>query len=275
MEILGDSLTEIAAEKAGIIKAGVPIITGATQPEVLAVIEQTVKDKKATLYALGKQFTYEPVSKELDHQSLNFQGPFRQLKEVPVSLNGEHQLTNASVAIMTLEVLRQYYALMVEDEDLFKGLSETRWPGRLEMISQQPRILLDGAHNPEGAQTLAAALKNVYSYKKLHLMMGMLSTKNHTGYLRHILPLVDTLIFTEPDFHKKGNAGQLAELAQQLMQEMGLQIEVLIEPNWKQALESLTSRTEQDDLAVVSGTLYLISDVRSWITNQTDSEKGW
>jgi dihydrofolate synthase/folylpolyglutamate synthase len=275
MDILGDTLEQIAMEKAGIIKPGVPVVTAIEQPELLAIVAERAKAKKASLYSLGNQFRYETVSGEMDRQSFHFYGPFRELKEVPVSLNGRHQLINAAAAVMTLEVLRQYYAFIVEDEDLYKGLSETRWPGRLEMVSEEPRILLDGAHNPEGAQTLAAALTDVYTYKKLHFMMGMLSTKNHTGYLRHILPLVDTLIITEPDFHKKGDAHQLAELARELLREIDRQVEVIVEPGWKLALESLTSRTEQDDLAVVSGTLYLISDVRSWITYQTDSEKGW
>lgn len=275
MDILGDTIEKVAAEKAGIIKAGVPVITAAQPHEGWGVIEQTAKAKKATLYSLGDQFEIANVTSELDLQTFDFKGLFRPIPGVPISLNGEHQLKNAAVAVMTLEVLRQYYACIVDDEDLYKGLRETRWPGRLEMISNEPRVLLDGAHNPEGAATLAAALQTVYSYRKLNLMMGMLSTKNHTGYLRHILPLVDTLIITEPDFHKKGDAEMLAELARELLHDMNLQVDIVVEREWKRALEILTSRTEQDDLAVVSGTLYLISDVRSWITYQTDSEKGW
>lgn len=107
------------------------------------------------------------------------------------------------------------------------------------------------------------------------MMIGMLATKNHTGYLRHILPLVDTLIITEANFHKKGDASLLAEIASGLLREMNREVDIVVERDWKQALTLLTNRTEQDDLAVVSGTLYLISDVRSWITYQTDSEKGW
>jgi dihydrofolate synthase/folylpolyglutamate synthase len=275
MEILGDTLELVAAEKAGIIKAGVPVITAVQPQEGWSVIEQIAKAKKATLYSLGNQFDYTNVISELDHQTFDFNGPFRNIEGVPISLNGQHQLKNAAVAVMTLEVLRQYYACIVDDQDLYKGLKETHWPGRLEMISNEPRILLDGAHNPEGAATLAAALQSVYSYRKLHLMMGMLSTKNHKGYLRHILPLVDTLILTEPDFHKKGDASMLAELARELLHDMNRKVDIVVERDWKRALEALTSRTEQDDLAVVSGTLYLISDVRSWITYQTDSEKGW
>ena len=275
MDILGDTLELVAAEKAGIIKAGVPVITAVEPEAIWSVIDQTAKAKKATLYSLGDQFTLTEVKSELDRQCFQFNGPFRPIPDLSITLNGEHQLKNAAVAVMTLEVLRQYYATIVDDVDLQSGLEGTKWPGRLEMVSQEPRILIDGAHNPEGAATLAAALQNVYSYKKLHMMIGMLATKNHTGYLRHILPLVDTLIITEANFHKKGDASLLAEIARGLLQEMNLEADIVVERDWKQALTLLTNRTEQDDLAVVSGTLYLISDVRSWITYQTDSEKGW
>ncbi|MNQ80309.1 Folylpolyglutamate synthase [compost metagenome] len=275
MDILGDTLELVAAEKAGIIKAGVPVITAVEPEAIWRVIEQTAKAKKATLYTLGDQFSLTDVTSELDRQIFQFNGPFRPIPELSITLNGEHQLKNAAVAVMTLEVLRQYYATIVDDVDLQNGLAGTKWPGRLEMVSQEPRILIDGAHNPEGAATLASALQNVYSYKKLHMMIGMLATKNHTGYLRHILPLVDTLIITEANFHKKGDASMLAELATGLLREMNREVDIVVERDWKQALSLLTNRTEQDDLAVVSGTLYLISDVRSWITYQTDSEKGW
>ncbi|MGE6227864.1 bifunctional folylpolyglutamate synthase/dihydrofolate synthase [Paenibacillus chitinolyticus] len=277
MDILGDTLEQVALEKAGIIKPGVPLVTTVEQPELAELFIRDAKSKRTTVYLLGKQFTYEPVSTELDGQKLNFTGPFRSIENVPVSLNGAHQLKNAAAALMTLEVLRQYNALIVDDEDLFAAMSETQWPGRLEMVSDNPRILLDGAHNPEGAQTLAAALNDTYSYKKLHLMAGMLSTKNQPGYFRHILPMVDTLILTEPDFHKKENASRLADRARETLRELDVNrdIDIVVEPDWKKALEQLKQRTGQDDLAVVSGTLYLISDVRSWLLYTTDSEKGW
>jgi dihydrofolate synthase/folylpolyglutamate synthase len=276
MDVLGDTLPKVAAEKAGIIKAGVPVITAIEQPECLEVVERAAADKKASLYVLGRQFRFTPGPSQLDDQSLDFEGPFRTIPDVRVSLNGAHQLKNAAVALMTLEVLRQYYALIVEDEDLYAGFRRARWPGRLELVSQEPRILLDGAHNPEGAETLAAALQSgTYRYNRLHFMMGMLASKNHTGYLSHILPLVDTLILTEPDFHKKGDASRLAELARELLAGMNRRAEVIVEPDWKRALSILQQTTGRDDLAVVSGTLYLVSDVRSWLLHHTASEKGW
>jgi len=276
MEILGDSIEKVAAEKAGIIKAGVPVVSAVSQPEAIEVLEQTAKQKNSTLYLLNRQFRYEVLSSKENDQTFAFQSPFRPIPKIGITMNGQHQLQNASVALMAIELMRQYYALIVEDDVLQDAMRATKWAGRLEMISQSPRILIDGAHNPEGGAVLAQALRETYTYNKLHFVMGMLSTKNHSEYLRHILPLVDTLILTEPDWHKKEDAVKLAELARTLLQEIDRKdVEVIVEPDWKAALEQVKARTAQDDLAVVSGTLYLIGDVRSWVLHQSDSEKGW
>jgi dihydrofolate synthase/folylpolyglutamate synthase len=278
-DILGDTPALVAEEKAGIIKNGVPVISAVDQPEVVEVVERIARERKSTLYLMGRDFRFEAVSSKENEQVFHYTGPFREIRDVAISLNGRHQLKNAAVALMTIEVLRQYYALIVEDEDLYRGFQTAQWPGRLEIVSEQPRILIDGAHNPEGAESLAQALRDTYRYRKLHFMIGMLSTKHHTSYLRHILPLVNTLIVTEPDWHKKEDAAKLAELAKTLLNELesakGRDVEVIVEPNWKAALELLRSRTDREDLGVVSGTLYLIGDVRSWILHKSDSEKGW
>lgn len=275
MDILGETLEQIAVEKAGIIKPGVPVVSAVEQPEAVEVIRRTAKDRQSTLYLLDDNFSIKPVSSEENKQIFDFNGPFRSVSDVTISLNGPHQFKNAAVAVMTLEVLRQYYALIVEDEDLLAGLKETQWAGRLEMVSSEPRILIDGAHNPEGAETLAAALRSTYRYGQLHIMAGMLSTKNHRDYFRHILPIVDTLIITEPDFRKKMDASALSNIVEELLPEVGRTVNIIVEPDWKAALEQLKAMTKQDDLGVVTGTLYLISDIRSWILYQSDSEKGW
>jgi dihydrofolate synthase/folylpolyglutamate synthase len=275
MEILGDTLAKVAEEKAGIIKPGIPVISTVEQPEVIEVIKRKAQEKKSSLYLLGEQFQFRPLNSGVNEQSLSFSGPFQNFEHVPVSLNGSHQMKNAAVALMTLEVLRQYYATIIDEEHVISGIGQTVWPGRLEMISYSPRILLDGAHNPEGAATLAEALKHTYSYRKVHFMVGMLALKNHQAYLRHILPLVDTLIITEPDFRNKMEAEKLQMIAQELLIESNQQVTILLESSWKLALDRLRGLTQEDDLAVVSGTLYLISDVRSWILHHSDSEKGW
>ncbi|CAM3083696.1 folylpolyglutamate synthase/dihydrofolate synthase family protein [Paenibacillus sediminis] len=274
-DILGDTLTQIATEKAGIIKPGVPVVSCVEQPEAIAVIKETAKRRNSSLYLLGEQFKIERRTVNMEGQSFRFSGPFGE-RDLEISLQGEHQCKNAAGAMMALEVLRQYMAFLLDPEDVLEGFRRTFWAGRLERVSENPRILIDGAHNPEGAETLAKSIQEIYSYRKLNLMMGMLSNKHHESYLQHILPIVDTLILTEPDFRKKMDAGHLLDIVEQLRQKYAKpNLEIIVEPDWRAALEVLKSRTEAEDLGVVSGTLYLIADVRSTLLYQTDSEKGW
>ncbi|WP_127588735.1 bifunctional folylpolyglutamate synthase/dihydrofolate synthase [Paenibacillus koleovorans] len=275
MDILGNSIEEIASEKAGIIKPGVPVVCTVEQPEAVEVMRRTAAERRTTLYLMGDQFRYASVESAVEHQVFDFSGPFRDVPGIGIALSGAHQQKNAALAVMTLEVLRQYYAVLVDDENLLEGMRTAAWAGRLEMIRREPPLLLDGAHNPEGAATLAEALRTVYPHKRLHLMMGMMPTKSHSDYLRHILPLVDTLIVTEPVFFKKMDADALADLAREVAGELALIIPIDVEKDYREALRMLTERTEPGDLAVVSGTLYLISDVRAWILYRKDSDKGW
>ncbi|MFC4808994.1 bifunctional folylpolyglutamate synthase/dihydrofolate synthase [Paenibacillus sp. GCM10023250] len=275
MDILGDSLEAIAREKAGIIKPGVPVVSAVDQPEPTAVIRDTAQARNSTLYLLGEQFRETASHVGENAQTFRFDGLFRSIDELTITLNGAHQRTNAAVAVMTLEVMRQYYALIVDDEDLREGLRAAAWPGRLEMLGESPRVLVDGAHNPEGAQVLAAALRDTYAYERLHMMIAMLANKNHRDTLRHILPLVNTLVVTEADFRKALPAADLAELVRELRDEAGYAFELIVEPDWRAALERLKSTAAEGDLAVVTGTLYLIADVRSQLLYNQDSEKGW
>ncbi|MHA6485158.1 bifunctional folylpolyglutamate synthase/dihydrofolate synthase [Paenibacillus sp. strain BS8-2] len=277
MDRLGDSLEAVAAEKAGIIKPGVPIVSAATQPEVIEVLRRTAAERKSSFYLIGEHFEEKPQDVREDEQTFRFEGLFRHIEPLTITLNGSHQRTNAATAVMGLEVLRQYNALVLDDEAMRDGLRKTAWPGRLEMVSRNPRIVIDGAHNPEGAESLAATLKSTYTYKKLHLMMGMLENKNHRETLKHILPIVDTLILTEPDYRMRMEAQDLALIVQEMRQSMPeLPLaEIVIEKNWQQALNKLQQFTGNEDLGVVTGTLYLIADVRASLLSGSAAEKGW
>ncbi len=279
MEVLGETLPQIAAEKAGIIKAGVPVVTTAEQPEVLEVLERVAAEKKSRLYVINRDFYVAVESSTLNEQRFAFDGPFRALPDLTISMNGRHQVTNAAAALMTLEVLRQYYAVILEDEPLYSAMRAASWLGRLELVEavERPgmRVLLDGAHNAEGAAALADALRSVYTYDKLHIMIGMLETKNHKDYVRHILPLADTLVFTEPDFRKKLDAAELYRLASELKTEQGAHAELRCEPDFRKALDMLLALAEPGALLAATGSLYLISDVRARLHNMTDTDKGW
>jgi len=275
-ELLGDTVEQIAAEKAGIIKPGVPVVTTVEQPEAAAVLEQKAAACKSTLYRYGKQFDFVTSAREDGEQVMQFVGPFREYHDITLSLKGAHQYKNAALAIMTLEVLRQYYAIIMEEDDLRSALAEVKWPGRLEPVQDEPRIIVDGAHNPEGAEVLARAIKESYSYERLHIMTGMMSKKHHRDYFRHILPLADTLIITQPEFGQAKDALELTELVTDMKREYALdRLEIVTEPDWRKALARLQRMTGPKDLAVVTGSLYLVADVRSMLLYQSHSEKGW
>jgi len=277
MDRLGDTIEAITAEKAGIIKPGTPVIAGVTQPEAIQVITNTAREKKSTLYLYQQQFDQMPLYVDEQEQQFRFEGMFRNLEDVTITMKGAHQRQNAAVALMTIEVLRQYYALVIEDEDLLEGMKMTTWPGRLEQISDQPRLLIDGAHNPEGAEVLVDSLTSTFKYEKLHLVMGMIENKNHRDTLKHILTIADTLILTEPNYRSAKDAEQLRAVVEDISHELGLQTSpnVIVEKDWKKALALLLKITEPSDLAVVTGTLYLIGDVRSYMLHNKDAEKGW
>ncbi|KWX77748.1 bifunctional folylpolyglutamate synthase/dihydrofolate synthase [Paenibacillus jilunlii] len=274
-DVLGDTLEKIAGEKAGIIKPGVPAVSCVSQPEAIAVLKAKAAASKSTLYLAGEDFSYSSAVVRDGLQTFTFKGPFRSL-ELGIAMKGEHQLSNSAAAMMALEVLRQYMAFILEDEDVLEGFRSTFWAGRLEEVSTSPRIVLDGAHNPEGAESLAKSLPQFYKYDKLNLLMGMLANKHHESYFKHILPIVDTLILTEPDFRKKMDAEDLQAIAERLREKYAKEnLVIKVEHDWGQALQLLQSITAEQDLAVVSGTLYLISDVRSTLLRQPNSEKGW
>ncbi|MDI4644849.1 bifunctional folylpolyglutamate synthase/dihydrofolate synthase [Cohnella hashimotonis] len=281
MDLLGDTIADIAREKAGIVKSGVPVVSTVLQPEAAAIVKETAASRQATLYQLGEQFSYESrgAQEENEAQAFDFRDLFRGLDDVRIGLAGMHQQTNAAAAIMAIDVLRTYYALIVDEADLREGLGRAAWPGRLELISREPRILLDGAHNPEGMAALAEALRQGYPRDKLNVLLAMMPNKNHEGALRHILPMVSTLVVTEPDHHRKMGAEALADVARRAGRDAVGAASVIVEPDWRKALEKIQSLAaadpEENTLTLVTGTLYLIADVRSWLLERKTSDKGW
>ncbi|WP_240666721.1 bifunctional folylpolyglutamate synthase/dihydrofolate synthase [Longirhabdus pacifica] len=277
MDVLGPTISSIAKEKAGIIKAGVPVVTTAEQEEVLEVLTETAKQKQSTMYTLGQHFHIQHIHQQPNEnkQRFDFQGPFQTIAPVTIQLHGEHQVKNAAAALMGIEVLRQYYAVVIDKEQIDEALQQLHWPGRMELVQKQPRIFVDGAHNPDAAKALKHTMINNFTYKKLHMMVGMLENKNHDNYFEHILPIVDTLIITEPQFPYRMNAEDLFHIVEQWMKENKRNITCYVESDWEKALDILeTLHTDEQDLAVISGSLYLISDIRSQLL-ETEAEKGW
>jgi dihydrofolate synthase/folylpolyglutamate synthase len=265
-EFLGNSIQAIAEEKAGIIKPGVPVICGVEDQDALQVIERTAKEKRARLYQLNRDFFVELVRKSETDQTFNFRNVYRSLNRLTIPLLGEHQLRNAAVAIMTLEILRQQYATVIEDLHFEKGLSKTVWPGRLELISHNPKILLDGAHNSSGIQALVSALQQYYTYNRLFLLVAMMKDKDVKA-LEPLLAVADTVATTAVQDQPRSLTGD--QLAERIKQRFPLKEPVSFE-RAEEAISALVDQASSDDLILVTGSLYLVAEVRSLLTNRSE-----
>ncbi len=201
-EILGDSVSAIATEKAGIIKTGCPVICAPQPEDARRVIEDTCKRLAAPLFAVGREVTWAPGRQSLDGQTLTVTGRLGSY-DLTIPLLGRHQQENAATAIAALEVLIDRGWLIVPNA-LRRGLREVVWEGRFQIVRREPLLILDGAHNPEAARRLREGLESHFgtpgepgfAYRGATLVMGALVDKDTAGVLRELLPYFDRFVAT-------------------------------------------------------------------------------
>ncbi|MGE5197827.1 MAG: bifunctional folylpolyglutamate synthase/dihydrofolate synthase, partial [Deltaproteobacteria bacterium] len=210
---LGHTLTEIATEKTGIIKAqsskrknqNVTVIAAPQEEEAMAVIRARCKAKEAVLYEVGKDLSYIRTNR-----GLKVKGIFGNYSGIKIRLLGEHQLTNAAVAIGTIEALRNY-GIKVSGDSIRRGLYSTFWPGRCEVISANPLVILDGAQNAASSRIIRKAIEDIFSYKKLILVLGISDDKDIKGICKELYDLADKVILTKADNLRASDPESLAQ----------------------------------------------------------------
>ncbi len=256
-EILGDTLTKIAGEKAGIIKPGVPVVTGVREREALNVISARAEQASARLYAAGQDFAWEEVSSGLDGQVITVSGPGFEYRDLFVPLLGRHQQTNAAVALTAMHIAKARGALDFNEQAIRKGMSSVRWPGRLEVMHRDPLVILDGAHNPEGAAVLSDTIRGI-ERARLICVMGVLGDKLYPSMVGSIAPECDMLIATTP-------AGPRALKAEAVAEEASKYTRVETEPDPVRAVDRALSMAGRRDAVLCCGSLYLVGPVRTYL----------
>lgn len=255
-EFLGTSIGQIAFEKAGIIKQGVPVVTAIAQPEAVRIVEQTAADRSAPLYRMGRDFSPENIIRGR-RQSFDHRGIAAQYKDLHIAMLGMHQIDNACLATAAAECLMQAGVGMDEDA-LRTGLGQTVWEGRLERVSERPDIYLDGAHNPASARVLAAAIRDMKpSYRRLILVTGILADKDYRGILTELVPLADRVIVTRPQYSRAMDVERLASEIRPLHQAVDSAETVA------GAIGKAREAASSDDLILVTGSLYTVGDARA------------
>ncbi len=266
---LGHTLEAIAGEKAGIIKAGRPVITSAGEPEAVAVIERVAAEHGAPLQVVGRDIRWHEVSCGQDGQVLDMTGPGWRYESLRLPLVGRHQQANAATAVAALTALAAE-GLPVPEAALRQGLAAVRWPGRLEVVRRSPLVVLDGAHNPDGARAAAAAVRDVLPHRRVVLLLGMLFDKPMDQVLGQLLPIANQVIVTEPVLganQRHAAVRSAVELAARISRQG---MPAVAEPDPVRALDMALGQTGPEDLLLLTGSLYLVGALRGRLVGKED-----
>jgi dihydrofolate synthase/folylpolyglutamate synthase len=252
-EHLGRSLLKIAREKAGIIKKGRPLITAATQPQVLRLFSKVCREKGSPYYRVGKEFRYVQSAE----RNFDYEGLHRKLWGLSLNLAGPHQIINATTALGAMEIL-DGLGYRVSNDAMTEGLKEVEWPGRLEMVCRSPRVVLDGAHNPAGALVLKESLEKEFQYRHLILLIGVMKDKDIKLILHLLAPLADHLILTRPHTDRAAPPA----LLKKALARNGRRVEIV--EDFEKAIEKGLSITKEEDLLCITGSLYTVGEARAY-----------
>lgn len=254
---LGDTLDKIAYQKAGIIKEKGLVISYPQKEDAKNVIEEVAREMDAELYFSTVDGV--KVIEETDYGSIfNYYYDGEELINTKISMIGEYQIYNASLAITTLMVLRKKGLIDITNEEILNGLLKTKWKGRLEVLKRNPTFLIDGAHNLQGVKHLKKALE-LFDYENLILGIGILKDKDVNHMIETLVPMAHKVITTEVDMPRKLDAYDLAEKVKKYHKE------VFVEKNIKSAIEKSFEIAGENDLIVFGGSLYLIGEVRTLV----------
>jgi len=253
-DYLGRTLALIAAEKAGIIKPGLPVVTGEKRPQIRRIFEQAAQERGARLFSLGRDFRI----RSRQGGRFDYYGFKMDLKDLRSNLPGPHQIGNAALALAALELLGDR-GFAFRQEDLRLGLSEISWPGRAEIFPGPPDLMLDGAHNPGAAKALAKTLAGL-PYPRLHLVLGIMADKNIGGIMAPLLPLAHALYLTRPEYYRSAAIDRLTQAA------VGFPGPVYQVPGVAQALEAARQNAAPQDLVLVTGSLFTVGEARAYLT---------
>ena len=257
-EILGDSLGKIAYEKAGIIKHGSWVVLSPQPEEAASIIGDVCRKRGAKLVQVGKDVTWHKMSNDLYHQSFTVEGKMG-THHLIIPLLGDYQLENAAAAVATLEILASQ-GFNIATGDIAQGFTQVNWPGRFQILNNQPVILVDGAHNVASMKRLVESIKAYFHHDKLLLIIGISCDKDIPGIVKELASLSPQVIVTHSS-HPRA-ASPLAVASEFIKQG----IESQITTNISQALSQTLSVANKEDLICVTGSLFIVAEALDYFS---------
>lgn len=256
-EFLGDTLEKIAFEKAGIIKDGIPLVTGVEQESAVEAIERVCREKSAPVYRSGREFSF----KRKGVNQFDYHGIKENINDLKPALVGGHQVINASLALAAVELMRTK-GFPVSTDVIYRGLEKVSWPGRLETVSINPRIILDGAHNPAGAQALSIAIKEELKFEKLYMILGIMADKDIEAIIAPLAPLPHEVILSRPVYERASSAAALLPLASKYNKKTRAFEDL------RKAIDYARTKAGEKDLILISGSLFTVGEARAIICDE-------
>lgn len=268
---LGDTISAVAGEKAGIIKPGVPVVSAVKVGGGLVEVEAACVEKGAKLLLYGDSFKAAIAADGCWQWTSNANFAETSYKDLRCSMKGDYQVENASLALGVIELLQEM-GFSFSDEQVRKGLANVRWPGRLEYFCLNPATrkqvqcagaadtvsyLLDGAHNPAGVESLVHTLETECSYQKLILIWGAMADKDLQKTLSQVATLADIIILTKPDGERSAEPELLLQNVPDHLQE-----KCKLQSSVEDAIHEAETKAGDDDLILIAGSLYLIGASR-------------
>ncbi|MBI3604457.1 MAG: bifunctional folylpolyglutamate synthase/dihydrofolate synthase [Nitrospirae bacterium] len=255
-EFLGNTLLEIAGEKAGIIKKNIPVISGVSHVELRELIFKTAGSLEAPLFQMGADFASEPVDAPFRSNAFHYRGMDAHYRNLSTPLLGEHQAGNASLAIAALEVIRKK-GFFSGEKSIRAGLLNVHWPGRIEVIQENPLIILDGAHNPSGARTLSGFLHRIEAPGRRFLVLGIMKDKDIEAIGQTLFPWADEIILTQAGFQRAASPRELLAALPPVDKP------VYLIDSIPEALEFLKAKSCSNDAVCFTGSLYTVGEAKA------------
>lgn len=254
MQYLGNTISEIAFEKCGIIKEGSSVVSYPLQnSDALAVIKKTVKERNACLLSCNKE---DIVVKEMSLEGNVFD--FGEIKDIKTSLCGEHQIYNGALALSVIAELKNK-GYNIEEEHIKKGFKEAKWPARMEKLSENPLLIFDGAHNIDGVESFVNNVKKLAGDKRVIIILGMVKDKEYDKCIGMLDGVVDVLITTTIENPRRQTAEKLMEKAEKIT------CKKIITENVSEALEKAFLMSNDNTVVFAVGSLYMAGEIKNEI----------
>jgi dihydrofolate synthase/folylpolyglutamate synthase len=267
---LGHSLAQIAEEKAGIFKPGVPAVSSPQAPEVRDVLMRVAEKVKTPLRFTGKdiEFSYRFESSRASgpQTRVSLTTPTTRFEHLPVPLPGDHQAINCGLALSVMSILKER-GFAIEDQKAIEGLAKAHLPGRMEVIHQDPRIMVDGAHNAASVEALMRAIGQNVTYDSMVVIFACRTDKDIPGMLDHVQLGADKVIFTTTGSPRSADP---AELAAQYVERSGKMAQVA--GRLEDALDIAERAVTREDLICVTGSFYLVGRAKQVVAGRYAKE---